>query len=181
MATTLRTVYVPEGCFPTLAMHRLTDLLLVLLLGFSVSAWLTTPEPGVLGSAAEWFMLPGLTVGLVVMMRVLGAQLRRRPRLLNLPDKARFEALTPERQQAVLAHAQDLMTWLGLELVIIMSLVQVGVYQGGGFNVFIIAALAFAMVVSPVVAFTYIARMQSEVQRQAKAQERERTAPGPVS
>ena len=152
-------------------MRLLTLILLVSLVFASVWAWFNVPGFPTAHDGVGWFALPGLCVVFVVFMYFMAELVERRPRLVAVPDKAAFEALPPERRRPVIAIVKSLLNWAALELVIVMTLVQAGSYrqnEAGEFNAFIILAIVFAMAGSPIVVITFMARIQSEIKRQAK-------------
>jgi len=152
-------------------MRVLSAALTLYYLAASLFVWFNDAELRSYQSAWEWFLLPGIAVVLVVGIRILAARMEDRPGWLNLPDKARFLALPAERQRPVLQHTRSLVEWIALDVTIIMGLIQLGLYyQRGedGFNAFLVAGLAYALLVSPIVMFVYISRIQSEVTRQTR-------------
>lgn len=152
-------------------MRLLTLVLLLALALASVWVWFNVPGFPAAHDGVDWFLLPALSVAFVAFIYFVAGLVERRPRLLAVPDKAAFEALPAEKRLPVIAIVKALLNWAALELVVVMTLVQAGIYRQNGsseFNTFIILAVVFALAVSPIVVITFIARIQSEIKRQMK-------------
>ena len=158
-------------------MRTATASLLFGLILASVFAWWTQPELPAGRAAWEWFGLPGLAAVVVAGCYGLAAALEHRPGWVNPPDRAGFEALTPERKLPVIRHARRLVEFLALEAAALMGLIQLSQYHASGSAasyLYLIAALVLGLAVSPVVMFVYIGRMQAEIKQQRRLQEEDR-------
>jgi uncharacterized membrane protein len=66
-------------------------------------------------NAVEWFLLPGLSLGLLGLLLGIGLSLpwlaRHAPELINVPHKRRFLALPPRSRIAALAPTRTYMAW----------------------------------------------------------------------
>lgn len=147
--------------------------LLVVFAAATLLTWTEVPSLRARSEPTEWFAPFGIMGSIMILLRVVAYLLPRRPSLLNLPDKKRYLKLSDDRKRHVLRHAQSLMDWLSLEVVVLGLLILFGIYHEqsfGAFNGYIIAALIFGLAASPIVSLCYVAKMQSEVSRQFRAQ-----------
>ena len=152
-------------------MRNLVVLLLAALIFACSAAWFTDPIVQQHFGPWEWFLLPCIAVVMAVGGLLVAANVERWPKLVNLPDQKAFLALSGERKHHVYRHVRNLLTWVSLETVIVMILIQAGIYEGidgNELNAYIFVGLAFALIVSPTIAFTFVGKIQSEVKRQLR-------------
>lgn len=175
--------------------HVLNALLLALLIGGSLAVFPElperyashfrmdgTPDGWSRKSLLGWMLLPLIGLATAALQYGIAAYLPRQPRWLNIPQKERLLALPPERQRPVLAHAARMLHWMTAMVLALFLLIAFDMYRGAmsgtGGRGFTVVVLIYSLVVMPVTLWSFIARMQSELDRQWREQQLGRTSAG---
>lgn len=164
--------------------HLLNLLLVAVLIAFSLWAWDRLPDllPVHFDAAGEptrwaersfgsWFAIPVMALTMVALTYALARAMGRWPHLVNLPDKRRFLALSPERRERVLVPMREMLYALSVPLLVVFLLIQVGTWReamGGAAAPFTVAALMMAVLLTPFMLIGWLPRIQNELNRQAR-------------
>lgn len=167
--------------------HLINALLLTILVGGSLAVFPDLPEryashfrmdgtpdrwatKGLLG----WMALPLIAIATSVMQYAMAAYMPRRPGWLNIPQKERLLALPPERQQPVLRIGSSMLFWTTTMILSLFLMIQYSMYRGAvsgtGGQGLMLVVLIYSLVVMPVVMWSFIGRMQTELERQHREQ-----------
>ncbi len=126
-------------------------------------------------SAVAWFGLPAVALLLTALLWTLGPLMRRYPRLVNLPGGQRLETLPAGARARVIEVVQETLMLLGLEVLLILGLIQLAEWRaavGEPDQRLVLAALVLALVSSPFFLVVFVVRTQralDAVERRARA------------
>jgi uncharacterized membrane protein len=79
-------------------------------------------------SLAAWLMLPVIATGTALLLEAASRHSVRNPQPWNVPDKARFLALTPGARAPIIHRLQNFMGLVGVTVTVLMMVVQASVY-----------------------------------------------------
>ncbi len=83
-------------------------------------------------SRGLWFALPIVALGMTGLMYLMSLAVkgaRRNPRWLNIPNKAQFLALPPERQAPIWRELGMMFFWLAVPLISLFAFLQVAIWM----------------------------------------------------
>lgn len=159
----------------------LNILLLLTLVGFALWAWPHLPDRipthfGIGGdpdrwadrSWASWFAIPGLAVGLTLLMAAVRVLIRTHPRWVNLPDRRRLSDLPPAARGPVLDVVSTLLALVQTELLVIFGLILAATYRtsmGIQSRGIMITVLLLAILTSPVLLVVFFLGLQRATER----------------
>jgi len=161
------------------AIHLINAVLVGTLAGLAIWAWGHLPEqiPAHLDAAGRptrwtdrsfwgWFLLPMIALGTVALNYAVAALLHRFPQFVNVPNKAQFRALPPERREPVYAQIRQMLYALSIPLLLLFGLVQYSMWRAafGDEPVWVlIAILAFSVLLGPVLLIVWTPRIQRAI------------------
>jgi uncharacterized membrane protein len=170
------------------AVRLLNVLLLLALWGGALWYWGTLPErvpthfdarglPDAWGTKgfASWFLLPTIALATVSVMYLSVWLVRRRPRLLNIPRKAEFLALSAADQVPVLRAVAATLEAISAGILLIFCAIQLATYRaalGASVRPLMLVVLMVAVVGLPLLTLVLIARTSALVRdahRRARA------------
>jgi uncharacterized membrane protein len=156
-------------------------LLLLALVGFALWAWPRLPDRipthfGVGGepdrwadrSWASWFGVPGVAVGLTLLMAGVRVLIRTHPRWVNLPDRRRLSDLPPLARGPVLEVVSTLLALVQTELLVIFGLIMAATFRtsmGNQSRGIMITVLLLAILTSPVLLVVFFLGLQRAMER----------------
>ncbi|PEN08400.1 hypothetical protein CRI93_04615 [Longimonas halophila] len=128
--------------FSTALFHAKNAALLVLLWAGSLWAYPQLPDamPGhfdLLGQVsyrtdttlARWLLMPILGLLLTATLYGIAHLMRRFPSIMNVPDPATFQQLTPDRRAVVIHLVQDVVYGIAALVLLVLTVLQVGIYS----------------------------------------------------
>ena len=80
-------------------------------------------------TVAAWFLLPGVSVFVTLLLLFVGELVGRRPQYVNMPAKARLLELPPEEQRPILRRVQLFVYQLNALMLVILSAIQLGSWR----------------------------------------------------
>lgn len=101
-------------------------------------------------SVVSWFLLPAIAAVLTLGLHALSVYGTRHPEIWNVPDKRRFQALSPAAQAPIIAQQQRFMAFVGCIVTALFGVIQAGSYAasaGGRLPVWAVAAIAGSVLV----------------------------------
>lgn len=129
-------------------------------------------------SFMSWFLLPTIAVLTVGIMYLSMWAVRRRPVLLNIPQKKEFLALSPEDQAPVIREVTGLLELVTLVTLLILCSIQLATYRAAfGLSVrgLMLGVLGISVAGLPALTIVLLVRTQSAInaaRRRAKLQGR---------
>lgn len=169
-------------------LHIFNALLAATLIGFSIAVYPGLPEqiPTHFNARGEadawsdksllaWLLLPLIGVGSVVLIYVLGAYAPRRPGIVNVPDRKRYQAMPPEYQRIVVRGVMNSTYILNAGLLVMFTLLQYGAWEvamGRSGRISIMGGILFGLVSIPmftVIIFVMTQRAMDDAWRRYKS------------
>lgn len=80
-------------------------------------------------SLVSWFLLPAIALALALFMGWIGGVGARNPHTWNLPDKARFLALSARARAPIVERMQAFLAFVSVLVTALMCAIQVSIYQ----------------------------------------------------
>lgn len=162
---------------PTRAVLKVVNVaLLAVLVGGALWAWPGLPERiplhfGIDGtpdrwggrSAAAWFAVPAIAVGMWALLQGSTAWLSRRPEWVNLPGGRRLSDLPPSARPRVLEATGRMMELVATETLVILGLVQLAMWRaahGLPSQGLVLLVLAVALLSTPVLLAVWLIPLQ---------------------
>lgn len=87
------------------------------------------PDGWATRSLLSWLALPLVAAGVALLLEVLSRLSASRPELWNVPEKARFLALTPDERAPIVHRLQRFMGLVGVMTTALMAVVQASIYH----------------------------------------------------
>ncbi len=167
-------------------MARRTNVLMaIVLVAFSVWGYVRLPDtipthfgldgkPDGYGSRVTFLVMPAIAVITAIGVAWSGKLIRRKPSLVNLPDKKRFLALPEREQQWVLDEVVEMMEYIATGTLALFLAIELIMYRSalghatGGTATGILIALMLGTLVLPIVMLVRIQGRVNEAVRRTK-------------
>lgn len=121
------------------------------------------PDRWAPATASSWFMLPALSVALLLLILALREWAIRRPATFNLPGGKKLHDFDERLHVGILEHMRLVMALVSTEVLVIFGLIQAGSFRtatGGNGESTILAVLLVVALSSPVMLVVFFLGFQ---------------------